>query len=516
MSTGGSQSGTTSSSTMRRLRVGLAIQGGVLPAGAFAAGVLKGLVDKGAFTTHDISAFSGTSAGSCVATVCWGNTVNNTINAIKNDAERQWLYFAWPNHLAWVPNWTPEAVTQLIELNAFLMKFPMWRSFVTQVRTPYIRKIMELWIEDIIPIRTLKSRFMSRYGSASLAGRPGLVLGAAEVLRGEIKMFREKDLSLETLLASGSLDEMNGMTRIAAPPHLAGTYLDGAWADNPPINELMDYHLDEIWFIQCFLKEAPMPETPAERQQRKDALWQNSLVEHEREFVDVINKWNDLLNTAITNKIMSLQAIGTLPGTSPFDPTLKSHLRTAFNTLPQDIQRLFDKYNNFDPKKYKKVAVKTIVTNIPREQGSAFVNAPWFIRNMIDHGYERASDFVQRRFGAVPPPPPNSLPSRLALLPAPIPHIIDNRYPKQPLSDSLELICDFCPWKCAATAWDVGFDMACDNVWGQPFRVVFPGMHATGVRARNLIASYCPKTQFKKHAGGLGLPKPWLPMCVPH
>lgn len=65
------------------------------------------------------------------------------------------------------------------------------------------------------------------------------------MLRGEIKIFREEDLSLAAVLACGSLDEMGGATTIVASPH-EGTYLDGAWGDNPPMNELLDYALDEI------------------------------------------------------------------------------------------------------------------------------------------------------------------------------------------------------------------------------------------------------------------------------
>lgn len=59
----------------QKKRVALAIQGGGFPAGAFAAGVVKGLVDKGAFDKYDICAFSGTSAGALASDRKGGQSV---------------------------------------------------------------------------------------------------------------------------------------------------------------------------------------------------------------------------------------------------------------------------------------------------------------------------------------------------------------------------------------------------------------------------------------------------------
>ncbi|TVR84158.1 MAG: hypothetical protein EA405_02250 [Rhodospirillales bacterium] len=285
----------------KRTRVGLAIQGGGFPAGAFAAGVMKGLVERGAFNDarYDICAFSGTSAGALVATVCWGHRLNGTTDQISADLERQWTYLTWPEHLAWLLVWTPDIADGWKEVDGLLMKMATWRWIVEHMRTPFFRWVMGHWIADTIPIEALNEALNDALKAAPPASIPGLALGAADVLKGEIKVFRECDLSREALLASGSLDDCNGMTTIVTPPH-AGTYLDGAWGDNPPINELLDYRLDEIWFIQHFPKTVEtLPRTPAERAARKDQLWQNSLVEHESEFVDFVNEWRKEINAAI-------------------------------------------------------------------------------------------------------------------------------------------------------------------------------------------------------------------------
>src|SRR4051812_43603729 len=89
----------------RKKRVGLAIQGGVIPAGSFAAGVVSGLAERGAFEEYDICAFSGTSSGSLIAALCWARRVLDgngpTFRAnLTAGLEKMWMYLAWPNHLA--------------------------------------------------------------------------------------------------------------------------------------------------------------------------------------------------------------------------------------------------------------------------------------------------------------------------------------------------------------------------------------------------------------------------------
>ena len=430
----------------QKKRVALAIQGGGFPAGAFAAGVVKGLVEKGAFDEYDICAFSGTSAGALVATVCWGNRLQSTVDRIPAALEYQWTYLNWPEHLAWLLVWTPAVAEGWREVDGLLMKLEMWRKFVEQARTPFFRWIMARWIEDTIAIDV----FNKIFAKTPKKQRPGLVLGSADVLKGAIKTFREGDVSLSALLASGSLDDCNGMTTIATPPH-TGTYLDGAWGDNPPINELLDYDIDEIWFIQHFPKVIHRhPRTPAKPRERKDELWQNSLVEHEKEFVSVINRWHDLLNTAILDKIKDLQEKKVLPGSTPTDAKLLAYLKKNKDSLPADIERLFDTDNEFALKSYKHVELKTIEMHVERELGATIVNAPWVIRNLMNHGYEQACAFADRDFGnEKEEKPAGLLPGRWASISSPL---NDFLYGRAATGNAPDMICDFCPKMAARTA----------------------------------------------------------------
>ena len=76
-------------------RVGIAFQGGGFPAGALGAGVVKYLVEKGAFDEYDIDVFSGTSAGALVASVCWGQKLKGAMQEAPEILEKQWMHFAW-------------------------------------------------------------------------------------------------------------------------------------------------------------------------------------------------------------------------------------------------------------------------------------------------------------------------------------------------------------------------------------------------------------------------------------
>ena len=215
-------------------RVGIAFQGGGFPAGAIGAGVVKYLVEKGAFEQNDIDVFSGTSAGALVASVCWGHKLQGTMAEAPETLEKQWLHFAW----GLVPNANVAQMSQL--MGAIAQMNPMYRYVSDNVMVPLMRSFMEDWVLTYIPVQ----RLIEVRNAAKKV--PGLALGAADVLEGEVKVFTEKDFCLEAILASGSLDDVNGMTEIKDGPN-KGLYLDGAWGTNPPIRPMLDCGVDELW-----------------------------------------------------------------------------------------------------------------------------------------------------------------------------------------------------------------------------------------------------------------------------
>jgi NTE family protein len=323
-------------------RVGLAFQGGGFPAGAIGAGVVKRLVEAGAFKEYDIDVFSGTSAGALVAAVCWGHQLKGEIEKAPETLEKQWLHFAW--------GLLPDAkMVQMAQLSDSLARMnPVYEFYAENMVVPMLRCFFNEWVNTYIPIeplKTLKSR--SKH-------IPGLLMGAADVLSGEIKVFTEDDFGLEAITASGSLDEVNGLTEIKEGSN-KGVYCDGAWGTDPPIDPLIDYDIDEIWFVEIFPKERQqIPKTPAERKDRKDELWQNSLAEHELRYIRKVNQWLEQ------------------------------------GRLVNDPKRKGDP----DYKTYRQITVKKMPMLLDLPAGAAFVNSPSFLREMMAYGYKYAGLFL--------------------------------------------------------------------------------------------------------------------------
>jgi NTE family protein len=353
--------------TPEKKRVGLAFQGGVIPAGSFAAGVVRALVDAKAFDQYDVVAFSGTSAGALVASVCWGYTLEGKMNEAPDVLRRQWMDIAYGT----VPN---AQVADLFMLADHLARMnPVYDAFQQNVFVPFVRDQMKAWARRHIDFEKWIKLFQSskfddkesQYGcSRGLeTGRsPGLFLGTTDVLEGEVKVIdvlTEEDFTLETVLASGSLDESNGMTIIRKGPH-EGVYIDGAWAVNPPISEMIDCGVDEIWLVRVFPKtRETIPGTPGERKDRRDELWQNSLVEHELDKIEFVNKWLEALNKGI-------------------DAGIKAA----------------DYESERKRKHFKPITVEVIPMERDLPAKAAMVNAASFIQDMMDYGYHQAHRFM--------------------------------------------------------------------------------------------------------------------------
>ncbi|MCB9078096.1 MAG: patatin-like phospholipase family protein [Anaerolineaceae bacterium] len=318
----------------KKQKVGLAFQGGGFPAGAIGAGVVKYLVENGAFDKYDIDVFSGTSAGALNASVCWGYKLKDEIKKVPEVLEKLWLH----NALGIVHTGLMAQSLKLIDHVAYMN--PAYEFYRDEMVVPVFRGLMKDWVLTYIPVE----EWIELRDKATHI--PGLLLGAADVRKGDIKVFTEKHFCLETILASGSLDEVNGLTIIEEGLN-KGVYCDGAWGTNPPIRDLIDYGINELWFIEVFPKKREtIPSRPWERLDRKDELWQNSLVEQELHFIEKVNEW---------------LAIGLLNN-------------------PND--------------RYQHIEVKRMPMERDLPVGAAFFNSPAFIREMIDYGHQHAQVFL--------------------------------------------------------------------------------------------------------------------------
>lgn len=303
-------------------KIGIAFQGGSFLAGAINAGVVRGLAEKQAFETYDVQAFSGTSAGALVAAVCWECALHGKLSEAPDVLEELWLHNASPI----IPNQTVGDAVKLFERAAF--HNPLYFLWSETVKTPLMRAAFKKWIRTYIHPEVTVPILYERYRNSK--DFPHFVFGATEIRNGEIIGFREtdviqaiddaeKELSSKPHLSkaerhaaaidagvdamflmiqcSGSLDALNGLTRIDPDRFVGGrfkgTYLDGAWGQNPPVNDLIDYGVDEIWLVEAAFpqKKDKIPRNLEEREDRHEELLQNALVQHEREKIEKINEF---------------------------------------------------------------------------------------------------------------------------------------------------------------------------------------------------------------------------------
>lgn len=431
-------------------KVGLAFQGGSFLAGAIDAGVVRGLVEAGAFDRYDIRAFSGTSAGALVAAVCWRHALHERMANAPEVLRRQWLHNAY----GVIQNqWVGDQLKLLDYWWSITNPFYFWWKDHGSVQWLHglFRIWLDMYVEPELCMRTLYERYVLQATSPGNLvsaqekfdndeNRPRLIVGATRVKDSEDVNITDDDFFTELskalkdhrgdpeaaiheaaeymrqgIMASGSLDSINGMTTIERGRH-AGTYLDGAWADNPPLKGLLDCGVNEIWVVEVFPKQcAEIPNTFAQREDRREELWQNAVVEQQLAFINKINLW---LKTG--------QLISDRPSdhaTQPEQQSAKPHDNDNLNALAEGLRKklqseeradlldLFRKgvdhsedYIDNDEMIVKKSikpyrSVKTRCIRLPPEfqkltGGARIVNAPGFLVDKMELGRANALAFL--------------------------------------------------------------------------------------------------------------------------
>ena len=307
-------------------KVGLAFQGGSFLAGAIDAGVVRGLVEARAFDRYDITAFSGTSAGALVAAVCWRHALQEKMANAPEVLRRQWLHNAYG--IIQYP-WVGDQLKLLDYL--WSSSNPIYFWWKDRGPVQWLHGLFRIWLDMYVEPETCMRMLYERYvlqatppGNLVRAqekfnkdeNRPRLIVGATRVKDSEDVNITDDDFFAELInalkdhrgdpgaaireaaeymsqgiMASGSLDSINGMTNIERGRH-AGTYLDGAWAENPPVKGLLDGGVNEIWIVEVFPKQcADVPNSFAQREDRREELWQNAVVEQQLAFINKVNLW---------------------------------------------------------------------------------------------------------------------------------------------------------------------------------------------------------------------------------
>jgi len=254
-----------------RKRVAIACQGGGSHT-AFTAGVLQGLLTDLPDDT-EVVALSGTSGGAICAALAW----DGLLRGDRPRAVQRLQSF-----------WRAMAATELWDViaNHSLMSMMTMRDLMVLPEvSPYH---VPPWGEDYF--RGVLNEYFDFDELRVLARRPGapiLQIGAVEVLSGHFEIFRGDEICVECLMASAAIPEL--FRAVTVPGR--GVYWDGLFSQNPPIHDLIEHEIDELWIIQ--INPSTCPRVPTETHEildRRNELSGNLSMEQELSFIKMINR----------------------------------------------------------------------------------------------------------------------------------------------------------------------------------------------------------------------------------
>jgi NTE family protein len=253
------------------VRVGVACQGGGSHT-AFTAGVLEALM-VGLPAEIEIAALTGTSGGAICAALAWDGLVRNDRSIAVRKLQGFWNAMSARDPLDQVVNHMLLGINDLRD-----------RMVMPEV-SPYN---LPTWGEE--KFRALLNEYFNFEELRELARRPGvpiLHIGAVEVLSGHFELFTGEDLSADSLLASAAIPELFRAVHVPG----RGVYWDGLFSQNPPIHDLIEHDLDEIWVVQINSSTcARVPTETHEILDRRNALSGNLSMEQELTFIEMLNR----------------------------------------------------------------------------------------------------------------------------------------------------------------------------------------------------------------------------------
>lgn len=253
-----------------RARVAVACQGGGSHT-AFTAGVLQGLV-AGLPDDVEVVALSGTSGGAICAALAWAGLVRGDRQLAVRNLQGFWDSMAARDFWDQFANQSLMGIMSLRDLMVLPEVSPYHLPTWGEER---LRDILATYF-DFEALRTL----------ARKPGAPVLRIGAVEVLSGHFELFTGEDLTVECLLASAAIPELFRAVNVPG----RGVFWDGLFSQNPPIHDLLDHQIDELWLVQINPSAcARVPTETHEILDRRNALSGNLSMEQELRFIEVIN-----------------------------------------------------------------------------------------------------------------------------------------------------------------------------------------------------------------------------------
>jgi NTE family protein len=269
--------------------VAIACQGGGSHT-AFTAGALQRLMPEIAREGYDIVGFSGTSGGAVCALLAWYGYTS------PDHAPSALLGEFWNDLKAVTPaergfNDAAVGLARLRTMGVPFAQFSPAQTAVGSAAQRRLRTLLERYV-DFDHARSLASRAVRRREREDVV-LPVLLVSAIDVLSGEFRVFRGREMSADAVLASAAEPGLFEAISVGE-----GRYWDGLFSKNPPVwdfstaGDIVDP--DEVWVIQINPSSRSRVPTSLEGiADRRNELSGNTSLEQEVAFIEQVNEWVD-------------------------------------------------------------------------------------------------------------------------------------------------------------------------------------------------------------------------------
>jgi len=282
---------------MAKQKIAIACQGGGSQT-AFTAGVLSAFFERELHLKKQIVSLSGTSGGAVCAAVAWYGLLKAAAGDPIPIQKR--IKDFWEEIIAQIP---PELYVD--QFSAEMLRL-IENGVIPHLELSPVSALSQMFISAVtafLPRRyftDLKGVLEAHIAFEELPNlvrpdSPVLLLGAADVLTGELKKFNSLagEIRVEAILASAAIPTLFPAVEIDG--HY---YWDGLFSDNPPVKELIrpvfvgaENIPDEIWVIQINPTAVEsLPKTNSQIFDRRNQMEGNVSLQQSLEFVEFCNK----------------------------------------------------------------------------------------------------------------------------------------------------------------------------------------------------------------------------------
>ncbi len=260
-----------------RKKIALALQGGGTH-GTFTWGVLDYLLEDGRF---EIEGLSGTSAGGMNAAAVTQGLVKGGDQGGRQELRRFWELVHKRSAFS---SAQPTQFTRMLGYSLRLTPAYSWGQWAKNFFSPY-----EFNPLNVNPLRDLVTEFFD-FDLLRQAKNPKLFLCATHVKSGKLKIFKGRQLKLESLLASACLPTLFQAVEVDGEH-----YWDGGFIGNPALFPLI-YNCASKDFIVIQVRQAyrdKLPTTAQEIIDRQEEITYNACLIREMRSTHYISKMVD-------------------------------------------------------------------------------------------------------------------------------------------------------------------------------------------------------------------------------